>query len=280
MRVRWANYVSEAFTVSNGVRQGGVLSPYLFSVYMDGLSDKLNNTDAGCCIGNLTLNHIMYADDICCFAASAGGLQDLLDVCSDYAKLHDIVFNCKKTVGMIFSSKDMYTFMPCNMNIDGQKIKFVNNVVYLGVSISSDLWDDTDIARQVRYLYCAANKLKTRFFKCSIEVKNILFRAHCMCFYASQLWCNYSTSAINRLKVAYNDAYRILHGMPRYHSARESQIYYNIDSFHALQRKITYKFVERCHLSQNLWLKMLMSSDCFYDSVYYDHYCGILFVNE
>ena len=68
--------------------------------------------------------------------------------------------------------------------------------------------------------------------------------------------------------------------MPCYHSARESQIYYNIDSFYALQRKITYKFVERCHLSQNLWLKMLMSSDCFYDSLYYDHYCGILFVNE
>ena len=45
------------------------------------------------------------------YAASAGGLQDLLDVCNNYAKLH-IVFNCKKTVGMIFSSKDMYTFMP------------------------------------------------------------------------------------------------------------------------------------------------------------------------
>ena len=110
MRVRWANYVSEAFTVTNGVTQGSVLSPYLFSVYMDGLSDKLNNTDAGCCIGNLTINHIMYADDLCCFAASAGRLQDLLDVCSNYAKLHDNVFNCKKTVGMIFSSKGMYTF--------------------------------------------------------------------------------------------------------------------------------------------------------------------------
>ena len=166
------------------------------------------------------------------------------------------------------------------MNIDGQKIKVVNNVVYLGVSISSDLCDDTDIARQVRYLYCAAKKLKTRFFKCSIEVKNILFRARCMCFYASQLLCNYSTSAINWLKVVYNDAYRILHGMSRYHRARKSQIYYNIDSFYALQRKITYKFVERCHLSQNLWLKTLMPSDCFYDSIYYDHYCGILFVNE
>ena len=48
-------------------------------------------------------------------------------------------------------------------------------MVYLGVNISCDLCDDTDIARQVIYLYCAANKLKTRFFECSIEMKNILF---------------------------------------------------------------------------------------------------------
>ena len=153
-------------------------------------------------------------------------------------------------------------------------------MVYLGVSISSDLCDDTDIARQASYLYCAANKLKTRFFKCSFEVKNILFRVHCICFYASQLSCNYSTSAINRLKVTYNDAYRILHGMTCYHCARASQMYYNIDSFYALQCKITNKFVESCHLLQSLWLKMLMSSDCFFDSIYYDHYCGILFVNK
>ena len=69
-----------------------------------------------------------------------------------------------------------------------RKLSFVNNVVHLGVSISSGLCDDTDIARQARYLYCAANKFKIRFFKCSIEVKNISFRAHCMCFYASQLY--------------------------------------------------------------------------------------------
>ena len=39
------------------------------------------------------------------YAASAGGLQDLLDVCSNFAKLDDIVFNYKMTVGMIFFFK-------------------------------------------------------------------------------------------------------------------------------------------------------------------------------
>ena len=37
----------EFFNVTNGVRQGGILSPKLFIVYMDGLSDQLNNSNIG-----------------------------------------------------------------------------------------------------------------------------------------------------------------------------------------------------------------------------------------
>ena len=74
---------------------------------------------------------------------------------------------------------------------------------------------------------------------------------------------NYSSAAMNCLKVAFNDAYRILHGMPRYHNARESQIKCNIDSFFALLRKNIYNFIERCHVSANLWFETLMSCDCF-----------------
>ena len=42
MMPRWGSSVSEPFHVSNGVRQGGILSPFLFNLYMDGLSDNLN----------------------------------------------------------------------------------------------------------------------------------------------------------------------------------------------------------------------------------------------
>jgi len=59
---------SEPFHVSNGGRQGGVLSPYLFAVYLvDDLSNELNNIKAGCYIDELLLNHLMFADDICVF---------------------------------------------------------------------------------------------------------------------------------------------------------------------------------------------------------------------
>ena len=45
--IRWNNAMSDSFSVSNGVRQGGILSPCLFCVYMDDLSKKLNNINAG-----------------------------------------------------------------------------------------------------------------------------------------------------------------------------------------------------------------------------------------
>ena len=48
MSVRWNGICSAGFGVSNGVRQGGVLSPVLFSVYMDGLLYKLKESGVGC----------------------------------------------------------------------------------------------------------------------------------------------------------------------------------------------------------------------------------------
>ena len=73
------------FTVTNGVRQGVVLSPYLFAVYLDELSIQLGSARVGCAVGNMVVNHLMFADDICVFSPSISGLQCLLNICGDYA---------------------------------------------------------------------------------------------------------------------------------------------------------------------------------------------------
>ena len=76
--------MSVGFSVSNGVRQGGILSPYLFCVYMDDLSQKLYNVNAGCYMGTELVNNLMYADDMVILAPSHVGLSMLVYVCSDY----------------------------------------------------------------------------------------------------------------------------------------------------------------------------------------------------
>ena len=78
MTVRWGHYLSNSFNVTNSVRQGGVLSPLLFNVYIDGLSDTLNKSTIGGSLGGTRINHLLYADDLCIVSLSATGLQQLL----------------------------------------------------------------------------------------------------------------------------------------------------------------------------------------------------------
>jgi len=42
LQIKLGKLLSEPFRVTNGVKQGGVLSPYLFAVYLDDLSNELN----------------------------------------------------------------------------------------------------------------------------------------------------------------------------------------------------------------------------------------------
>ena len=70
MFVRWGATTSTQFTVSNGVKQGGIISPILFNVYMDDLSVALNSSG----IGAAFLNHLCYADDLCLISLSSNGM--------------------------------------------------------------------------------------------------------------------------------------------------------------------------------------------------------------
>ena len=72
--VQWGNCLSSSFTVTNGVRQGDILSPYLFNVFIDDLSQVLRNTLYGCYVNKQCFNHVMYADDTLLLAPSPTAL--------------------------------------------------------------------------------------------------------------------------------------------------------------------------------------------------------------
>ena len=78
MKVRWGNTISSSFKVGNGVKQGGILSPVLFNIYMDKLSIALNDTAIGGKIGGQLLNHLCYADDMCLIVSP-------LQACNSYS---------------------------------------------------------------------------------------------------------------------------------------------------------------------------------------------------
>ena len=87
------------FPIQCGVRQGGVLSPYLFSVYVSDLIFELRTSGSGAHIGKLFMGCVLYADDIVLMSPSCYGLQRLVRICEKYGLKWDIKFNpCKSQV--------------------------------------------------------------------------------------------------------------------------------------------------------------------------------------
>ena len=102
MTVRGGHCISNSFNVTDGVLQGRVLSPQLFNVYIDGLSDILNKSTIGGSLGGKRINHLLYADDLCIVSLSSAGLQQLLSICDQYCASHSLTFNVRKSVCMFF----------------------------------------------------------------------------------------------------------------------------------------------------------------------------------
>lgn len=68
MHARWGIRLSAPF---NGVRQGGILSPLLFNLYLYDLSRQLNQCRTGCMVGDRLINHLVYADDLVIMSPSS-----------------------------------------------------------------------------------------------------------------------------------------------------------------------------------------------------------------
>ena len=88
MCVQWGSSISINFHVSNGVKEGGILSPKLFNFYIDDLSVRLSEINVGDSIGGKVINHLLYADDVCLLSLSSEGMQNILDICAKYAIEH------------------------------------------------------------------------------------------------------------------------------------------------------------------------------------------------
>ena len=271
--------LSDPFTVSNGVRQGGILSPLFFSVYMDDLSTRLNELKIGCTVGDLIINHIMFADDLVLISPSTLGLSKLLSECQKYGIEFDIIFNSKKSAVMFFKPSYMLNVKLPSFRMNYESIEVVHKYTYLGHIISDTLCDDLDIYRQRKRIFAQGNSLLRKFFMCTTEVKTTLFRSYCSSFYTAQLWTNYTQTAINKLYIAYHNILKLFIGVNKREHTRPICVALNVKYCPALIRNLVYKFMKRILLSENLILKTLCDSSCFYRSFMWTHWRKLLYVN-
>ena len=263
IRVLWHDVRSHTFKTSNGVKQGGILSPLLFNVYMNELSCILNKSGVGCHINNNIVNHIMYADDMCLIAPCATAVQKLLDICYKYASTHDIVYNTKKSVCMLINSNKFNLRTSPTIKLGDTRLSYVSSYKYLGCLITDELSDNGDIKKTLRGIYARANVLIRKFSNCSTRVKKQLFQAFCTNLYCTHLWWSYSKETLLKTTVAYNNSLRFLLGYQRFCSASGMFVECNLDNFATIRRRYIYNFMCRTRTSSNCIIQTLVKHQCY-----------------
>ena len=83
--VRWGNMKSCEFGILNRTRQGSVLSPALFTVYVQELLYKVKALSTGCHTGATFLGVVAWSDNFLLTAPTRGAMQAMLDTCSSFA---------------------------------------------------------------------------------------------------------------------------------------------------------------------------------------------------
>ena len=100
--VLWNSCISRSFRVQQGVCQGAILSPLLYSIFVNSLLDQLTASGCGAHIGNVYCGAPMYADDLALISSSEADLYLMLSMVSDYALLWRYHFNAAKSAVLVF----------------------------------------------------------------------------------------------------------------------------------------------------------------------------------
>ena len=124
------------FCSNFGLLQGEVLSPMLFSLFVNDLPDNLSDLTVGTPVQNILMKLLMFADDMSIFSEKREGLQTGIDSLYKYCKKWGITVNIDKTKVVVFKKSGRMAASD-TWSYNGSNLEVVSQFKYLGCELSS-----------------------------------------------------------------------------------------------------------------------------------------------
>ena len=215
--VKWDNFKSENFTVTNGARQGAVASPVYFNVYLDDLFEEMKQSGFGCYIDSFFYGLLGYADDCALLSPSREGLQHMLNICVKYFSRHGIQIsvdedvNKSKTKCLSFNVSSE----PSRLVLKDLTLPWVDSATHLGHTICADAIENTSkfiLSSRAKFV-SKTHELQQELGDQHPQVFIRLVQTYLSSFYGSNLFNLFSETA-EKLYISWNIFIRGRFGLP------------------------------------------------------------------
>jgi len=228
-KCKWGDEFSDYFDVSSGTKQGGVLSPDFFALYIDELIQILKAAKVGCHILNVFISCILFADDLTLLAPTRSSMQRMIQICSEFCSKNCLTMNTAKTKTLLFGKKVHEHCQPLLLN--NSRIDFVTTWKYLGTTVVSGDSFSFSAKSDIRSFYRAFNSIFSTLTDADEIVLMKLLYTNCVSIltYASAVK-NFSASDRSDCHIAVNHAIRKIFSFQRYESIRFLREFFHYDS--------------------------------------------------
>ena len=210
LRLKWEHTLSCEFFVKNGVKQGGVLSPLFFAMYIDELLLQLQASGFGSYIGHYFVGALAYADDVTLLGPTLTSINLMLNVVKTFGARYDVIFNASKTKLTKFGNRNDISkeFVEFNDNC----IRCENSACHLGNNIGFNMERD-HLSKSINEFVSNITRIEASFSYADADVLYKLLKSYCMPLYGCVLW-DFSKKAVSWFFITWRKSARYLLNLP------------------------------------------------------------------
>lgn len=214
---------SDVFNVKQSVRQGGVLSPWLYLIFIDGLIKELREAGLGAFIGAIYCGVFLQADDIALLALTPKELQLMIDTCVKYFKMWRSLLNADKSLVVVFgeSLQAWKKLSPLRVWKAGNNIiKESRSATHVGVVLSADF----SSSERTKLACTKGRGALMSLAGAGVRPKGLnpltssnLYKQVVLpgALYGSELWWRYSSTDLVKLEQMHRFCIKVIQDLPR-----------------------------------------------------------------